>query len=572
MEIAGKKVMVLGATGMVGQAICRELALYKPSLLILTSLYEHELTHLTEMLVQEFREDLPPIKVSWGNSFVRTEWKDLSRQEMLGDTQIRQQLILDMVEPLTRETLEKMELHHLCLQHKPDIIIDTINFVSTLPYANIFDAAKEGFNTLKKCQSEKHFDDVAAASIEKLLLSQYTPQITKHIQILFQSMLEAQTRLYLKTGNIGTGVAGMKIPYTHTLDNPPQALLAKSALAGAHTLLLFLMSQNPNGPVVKEVKPVSNIAWKRIGFGPITHRGRAVLLEDVGLSDAVSLSGKLSKIYSKKPKHLKYNGEPRALTAPFIDLGESSLFALGEFEVLTDEGQLEFLTPEEVAQAVVSEVEGDNTVADVIAGLEQSTLHSTYRAGFMREQAIRKLKEVIKNSGVDSVAFELLGPPRLSKLLYEAHLLQKVYGNFETVSSTEAATLSKDLEKFLMEKPELRSQIISVGLPILLPKGDKILRGSRIAIPSDLPGKSDAQFEITPATIDKWAYDGWIDLRLENMQAWQKRLQTISEEIQKMHSTDSSSSYSKDATYWNHTNGNTPIDISKLASWVLKMG
>lgn len=37
-------------------------------------------------------------------------------------------------------------------------------------------------------------------------------------------------------------------------------LLSKSALAGAHSLLLFLMARTPGGPITKEIKPAAAIA------------------------------------------------------------------------------------------------------------------------------------------------------------------------------------------------------------------------------------------------------------------------------------------------------------------------
>ena len=75
-------------------------------------------------------------------------------------------------------------------------------------------------------------------------------------------------RVYVKIGTSGTGGMGLNIPYTHSEEKPSRVLLSKSALAGAHTLLLFLMARTPGGPITKEIKPAAAIAWKRIGFGP----------------------------------------------------------------------------------------------------------------------------------------------------------------------------------------------------------------------------------------------------------------------------------------------------------------
>ena len=62
---------------------------------------------------------------------------------------------------------------------------------------------------------------------------------------------------------------GLNIPYTHSEERPSSVLLSKSAVAGAHTLLLFLMGRTPDAPITKEIKPTAAIAWKRIGYGEV---------------------------------------------------------------------------------------------------------------------------------------------------------------------------------------------------------------------------------------------------------------------------------------------------------------
>jgi len=568
MEIKGKKALVLGAGGMVGQSICRYLIREGVETLILASLHEHEVESLSKSLSKEFSH-LPTIKKTWGDYLVRHEWKDLSREELMNDPKKRRAWIVDVIAPLTREVLNNSEIYHLCNSFKPDVIIDSVNLATAISYQDIFAASKETFNAIKNGEEEKKLDEETVKTIEKLLLTQYTPQITRHVQLFFQSMVEAKTEIYLKIGTSGSGGMGLNIPFTHSEDKPSQTLLAKSAVAGAHSLLLFLMARTPGGPIIKEIKPTAAIAWKQIGFGPITRRGRAILLEDVHPGDAVHLVGHLKKTLPKKVKNLKHNGEPKALTAPFIDLGENGLLALGEFEVLTDVGQMEFITPEEIAQTAIWEIKGRNTGSEVVAAMDNSTMGPTFRAGYIREQAIQRAHEIAKNNDCDSIAFELLGPPRISKILYEAYLLKKAYGTLETVLGIEAKEISQKLESFILDKQELRSQIISIGIPILLPKGNRLLRGSKIAIPADVPGQPSAHFEITDANINHWAHDGWVDLRETNIIKWQDRFQKILDQIKSIRPEDTSSSHPKSHQYWKHHEGNTTIEIAQLSSWIL---
>ncbi len=512
MEIQNKTVMVLGAGGMVGQALCKAFVREKPKTLVLASLYEHETTRLAEALQKEFGEALPKLKLAWGNLLVRQSQKDLTKQELLDNTKIRHQMIEDLLESFNHDGLTQSALYHLIQQYQPDILVDTLNFATALPVSDNLHAAREVLSAAKK-------EDISELAIEKLLLSQESLQLARHVQILFNALLEAKTKMYVKVGN--TGHYGLKPSL------PSRPALLKTALAGAHSLLLHLASQTDHAPVIKEIKPKAIIAWKNIGFGPITHRGRAVLLEEITMPDALLLTDKLTRNLVRKPKYMKHAGEPVALTAPFIDIGENGSFAMEEFHFLTAAKKLGFATPQDVADETLAEISGENTGFDAITAIDHAAMGPTYRAGLAREKALRQLKALVEKSGVDSVAFQLMGPPRLSKLLYEAHLLKTIYGNARMILDTEVETLSKNIEKRLSEQPDLISKIVSIGIPILLSKGNRLLRGSRMAVPFEISGKPENHFEATETNINRWAFEGWVDLRPQNMLQWQKTLQKI---------------------------------------------
>src|SRR3546814_2041559 len=71
--------------------------------------------------------------------------------------------------------------------------------------------------------------------------------------VFFFSSRRRHTRCALVTGvqtcalpiSSGTGGMGLNIPYTHSEEKPSRVLLSKSALAGAHSLLLFLLARTP---------------------------------------------------------------------------------------------------------------------------------------------------------------------------------------------------------------------------------------------------------------------------------------------------------------------------------------
>src|SRR5207253_4367165 len=121
------------------------------------------------------------------------------------------------------------------------------------------------------------------------------------------------------------------------------------------------------------------------------------------------------------------------LKSVFIATGENGISSLEEFSAITTGEQMEFVPPEEIADVVAREIMGGNTGHDVINALDNAVMGPTYRAGLMRHWALEKLRGLEKEHQCRSIAFENLGPPRLSKLLHEADLLRRSYATMESV-------------------------------------------------------------------------------------------------------------------------------------------
>jgi hypothetical protein len=223
---------------------------------------------------------------------------------------------------------------------------------------------------------------------------------------------------------------------------------------------------------------------------------------------------------------------------------------------------MEFVTPEEIAESTIFEIRAGNTGHDIINALDNATLAPTYRAGFMFNSAMDSLQQLEKEHGVDSVAFEMLGPPRLSKLLYESYLLKLCFGEIRSVTRSNAATMSRRLTDLIETDDKLRSQIISIGIPILLPDGRSMLRGAAIKIP---PDRGDDTFPVSPKSIDRWAHDGWVDLREKNMTVWLRRLTEISRMVEKLPEEETSSRNMHNREYWKNL---AEIDPGKICGWI----
>lgn len=559
MDIHGKTVLVIGGWGLVGSAVCRRLMDDRPRRIIVTSLRKVEAVEAVEALSHDYPDVGRNFFVPWwGNIFVREQLKDLPREAILASERYRNMVIQDIVDELTGAVLKRSSLHRLLQKYRPEVVVDCVNSATGIAYQDIFQVSRELLAEVKKARTSRaRASATLLDTTERLLCTLYVPQLIRHVQIMYRSMKDAGTGIYVKIGTSGTGGMGLNIPYTHSEEKPSRVLLSKSAVAGAHTLLLFLMGRTPDAPITKEIKPTAAIAWKRIAYGEVTKHGKPIELVDCPVSQAVKLKKTLRLHMPAAAKPTK-----RHLTSVFIDTGENGLFSRGEFEAISTPGQMEFVTPEEIAESTVFEIKGGNTGHDIINALDNATLAPTYRAGFMFNSAMDSLKKLEKEHGVDSVAFEMLGPPRLSKLLYESYLLKLCFGDIRTVIRTDPKIMSRRLADLIDIDEQLRSQIISIGIPILLPDGLSLLRGATIKIP---PFRGENDLPLAPKIIDRWAHDGWVDLREKNMKLWLDRFNVISRMVEGLPDDETSSRTMNNRDYWKNL---AEIDPGKICGWI----
>ena len=510
MDVQGRTILVLGGAGMVGKAVCRRLLREQPAHLIIASIDQPSAEQAAVQLQTEAPE-ITEISACWGNIYVRWDYKDMSWPEILEDDEARLQVLDDllgsMVGDRKMDILESSTLARFVSSYHPDAIVDCINTATAFAYQDIYTSAKD----LLVVADGGDGSDFRRAT-EEHLLKLYIPHVVRHMQILTEVLAADPDngwpglKVYVKVGTSGTGGMGLNIPYTHGEEKPSSTLLSKTAVAGAHSLLLFLLARTPpERPVIKEIKPAAAIGWAEIDYGPIRQRGRPIPLHDCPPEQAypVEVAATPSGDYGVALPD-------QVLENVYIDTGENGLFALGEFSSITSVNQMEFVTPEEIARYVSMEMGGGNSGFDVISALDQSVLGPTYRAGILREGALARMRHLEKMHNVRSVAFELLGPPRLSKLLFEAYLLQQISGDsVARVAAMTPEVLAQACYAEIKANANLRAQIISIGIPILLPHGEQVLRGPH--------SKADS------------ADDGWVDLRPQNMTHWQQRLAQIRE-------------------------------------------
>jgi hypothetical protein len=514
--VADRTFLVLGGAGMVGFEVAHQVATQlHPERVVLASLPEDGVTRAVSRLQGLVG---PGVQVAgeWGDLFVRDEFSRRPRHELFEDEACRRAIFDDLFGPFDA-AYERSRLARLIATWRPDVVVDAINTATAISYQDVTTAAILSERDVQAVAEGREVDPARLArNVETLVLSLSMTQLVRHAMLLDRALSEAGTRLYIKVGTTGTGGMGLNIPYTHSEDRPSAKLLTKTAVAFAHTGLLFLMARSPGRPVVKEIKPAALIGYADVGHRAIQEKGHPVSLF---AARAESLGPRLAL-------RLDPAGFDRqaALKLPVVDTGENGVFTKGEFEAITAMGQMEFVTPEEIARLCVHEITGRNTGRDVISALDASVLPPSYRGGVLRSRVLEEMRSLEDQTATHSVALGQLGPPELSKLLWEAELLYLAGGTLPAVVAATPEELSAAAAALLDSRPGLRDTIASLGLPILHPDGQAIWRGPFLRIP-EVAGEGEVA--VGPEDRDRWAAKGWVDLRPANFARWQERLRAM---------------------------------------------
>jgi len=533
MELKGSTALVLGGGGLVGMAVARRLLALRPARLIVTALTRAEAEEASRELAAEAVGS--PVEPAWGNIFLPADLAEERLATLLAHPETRRRLVDDTLRPASPEAFRGNLLFGWLLKYQPDVVVDCINTATSLAYQDVFTSSSRLLRAVED-------GAVSVEAVERHLLTQPTPQLIRHLEIAFEGMRQARTRAYVKIGTSGTGGMGLNIPYTHSEERPSRTLMTKSAVAGAHTLLLFLLGRTPGAPAIIEIKPTAAIAWREIGYGVIKRGGRTLDLVDcetpIPLADA----------FTQDAQGWSYTGEP--LQSVFINVGENGLFARDEFETVSALGQMELVTPEEIADVVILELCGRPTGRDIIGALDAATFGPTYRGGYLRAVAVQELKALEVARGVRSIAFETLGPPRLTKLLYESHILSRLRDSVRSLAASDADVISEEAERLLRDRDHgLRRQILTVGLPILLRDGESILRGETVVVLPDARGVETA-------------HRGWVDLRPSNIAQWIRRAESIA--------SAPAEKGTGSGARWTAIEPDLPIEPARMAVWVFQ--
>lgn len=528
-------VAVFGGAGLVGFQVCRRLLQDGVARrLAVVSLGRDEVREACRRLRQEFPE--AEVLGRFGDVFARGR---LAPEEAAAadTTRDRRALLADIYENF-EQAREHSALVAFAREFRPAAVVDCINTATAISYQDVPTAAKRLMADfgLRGAQAPAP-PQVVREDLEALLCSIEIPQLVLHVRLLHDALKEVGCEVYLKVGTTGTGGMGLNIPYTHGEDKPSPTLMAKTAVAFAQTGLLFLAARTEGAPIFKELKPAAMIGYREVAVQEVPgyvweRRGerfekRRGVPRPLYEAKAASLDDPLDTTPDPAPYAIRREGGGgRTIRLACVNTGENGWFARGEFEAITALDQMEMITPEEIATSAVQELCGRSTGRDVIAALDGAILAPTYKGGLVRQMAVDRLAQIDAEGSVPSVALGDLGPPQLSKYLFELYLVREVFGSIAAAAKgLRERGAGERLAQALAGKPDLRDAIVSVGIPVLLPDGRTILRGPEVKIPGYDP--STPPRRATPEEVDAYARKGWVDLREKSLLRWADRLDRI---------------------------------------------
>jgi hypothetical protein len=535
MDLTGRRVMVLGGSGLVGRAVARRILDYRPGQMVLVALREAELLEAA----QELKSSQGEVEVltAWGDVFLPAELAQLDRARIVADPALRSRLLWDIFSELSEEILERSQFFQLLMRFRPEVVIDCLNTATAFAYQNVYASVLE-------LLQDAGGDRIDREKLERHLLTLPIPQLIRHFQIVAEALIRARVAVYVKIGTSGTGGMGLNIPYTHSEERPSRMLLTKSALAGAHSLLLFLLARTPGAPATIEIKPTATIGWRAIRYGPLYRGGRPLRRFDCPVPQPVE------RAFGSGASGWRDSGA--VLESVYIDMGENGAFGREEFETATSLGSMELITAEEIADLVVMEIEGRPTGRDIVAALDGASAGPSYRGGILRSVAIEELRRLERECEVRSIGFEMLGPPRLTKHLYEAHVWSLLCGTVGRLAQSDSSDLAQRASQLIAQDSGLRSTIVSVGLPILV-QGDLVYRGELVVVP---PGREN---------FERAALRGWVDLRERNAAHWIARARRMCEQAAAAAAGDCGSGIDLD-----RIGPDDPISPSRMAIWIFR--
>lgn len=520
--IEGKKILFLGA-GQIGIAAAIKILQYKPKALIIHTLTKDEAEESIESIRKIQNTQNAGIKLipSSGNVFARNKNFNVPGEDQ---TNLEINELQYIYELKTKELVESAFLWKLIEQYKPELIVDAINTATAVGYKNDpYTASRtlyHSLETLFHSLQEKDFENVEE-KIKDSLFSEATPKLVRFVQVLHEAMKEFKVERYVKISTSGLGGMGFNISYTHGDMGEPglsTKLLGKVAAAGILHQLLLTLSHTP-GLDIKVIVPIALVGWEAIttdikGFPLVDCK------QPINLSDENAVPAKW------------YEEVEEPLKMVVVGSGENQPYARADMTTITTLGQMGCITKEEVGIAAAEALAG-STKHDILTAMDLVSMGPSFNAASQRNHVLAKMREMEEKENIKfaSVACGNLGP-KVTKHLWELHILNRLYHNLKAIIQTKPDKMAAEARKLVENDDNLRRQIISLGIPILM-EDNLFLIGKTWKCPEDNKDIKEIikTFKADKDKIENWARGGWVDLRKTGIKYWQKTIKDVPRKV-----------------------------------------
>lgn len=486
------KILIVGC-GQIGRAILKRVYEFNPEMVHIHNLTKEENEKI------KLRSDLisGDIKYSFssGNIFMPYSLKDLNNNDLVSK---KNEIIAYFYQDLNENVLKKSTIYTLVEKFKPDLIIDAVNTATVLGKA------------YNPCETQWLYKSDIKNCCENVLVNDFTTKIINFVSGLKLAMETFRVQKYIKVSTTGLGGMGFNMPYTHG-DNPTynlsNALMGKISASGVLHQLLWNL-QHTKGLDISVVVPGTFVGVD------------SVMKDDV--DNDFGFVKKRLKIYPKTiefGKEMMYNdcevGD--VLKFEVVRAGENHVYSMPELATLTALGQMEAITKEEVADAVIKDIIGQ-TKSSIFEAMNKNMLKPTYLGRDM-------VKRILSNNKVNrdnGIATGNLGVTT-AKHLYELYLIKKIIPTLKSALSDDLdiSTITEKVNMVLVKDQNLIDEIVSLGIAIIT-NNNQLYVGDYTLAPSKLERKI-----LTEENVNKWAEIGWVDLRGKNIEYWITQIKDV---------------------------------------------
>ncbi len=375
-DAKGQTVLILGGTSVVGFEIARQIARdIEPALIVIVSLPQYQVRDALHALRKEFP------RVTFDGA-----WSDM----------------------FASQTRYKW-LENILVKFKPLIIVDASTSTSVI--------GKEAWRSATDKAQKERFSNQQTPVMEKVdeqdlsndqLANEGLSQLIDQVRLFHETMRRVGTWMYLKISEFGQEMSYQTLFPLGKKNPPPQQMFA-AAFTFAHTGLLFLMSRTFDLPIIKEIKAPAIIGYRSIDYSPVKwDNGKGELFH--------AKKVKIPKNWSFRPDV----GYARLgdLKMVGVETSRYGVLARGEFEAIASLLQLEFVTPTEIAKAVVQEISGKNTGHDVIAAINTAVVKPSQHAAMLRTKIVESMRQLESKNRSVSVSIGQFGMFLLVNLVH----------------------------------------------------------------------------------------------------------------------------------------------------------